>query len=335
MPIKKSPIIRYKILDNCFRNPGKRYFIEDLIAECNKVLFDLDPNSSGISRRQILDDISFMESSEGWAISLSRHRDGKRVFYRYENSSFSINNMPLNEVELSQLKEAIDILSQFKGIPQFDWFSELIPKLSQGMVKERSNVFMEFESNDFLKGKDFLGELYNAIKFQKVLQIAYKPFEIEMPYDVVLHPYYLKQYNNRWFVFGYNPKPDKPDWVMALDRMVEIKEVNMAYIKNIQIDWAEYFEDMIGVTKPNESTTSEVTLHFFGRTGHYIETKPIHGSQKDKWLSKDLLEVRLDVMLNYELERLILSYSDSVKVIQPAILIDIIRVRLENGWKQY
>lgn len=335
MSINKNAFIRYKILDSCFRNSGRRYFIDNLIDECNKVLFEINPNYRGISRRQVFDDISFMESSIGWAISLTRHHDGRRVFYRYEDTSFSINNMPLNKLELSQLKEAIDILSQFKGMPQFDWISELIPKLSQGMVAERTGVFMEFESNDFLRGKDFLGQLFNAIKFHTVLEIAYQPFEINKPYEVVLHPYFLKQYNNRWFIFGYNPKTDISDWVMALDRMVEIKEISIPYIQNLRIDWSEYFEDMVGVTKPFESSVLEVTLHFFGRTGHYIETKPVHGSQKARWLSNDVLEVKLGLMLNYELESLILSYSDSVKVVQPSILIESIRNRLEKGWKQY
>jgi len=78
MATNKNALIRYKVLDNCFRNPGKRYFIGNLIEECNKVLFEIDPNSNGISRRQIFEDIAFMESNEGWNIDLAKHRDGKR-----------------------------------------------------------------------------------------------------------------------------------------------------------------------------------------------------------------------------------------------------------------
>ena len=116
MATNKNALIRYKVLDNCFRNPGKRYFIDDLIEECEKVLLEIDPDSNGISRRQILDDISFMESKDGWKIELTRSRVGRKVFYRYSDPAFSINNMPLNEVEINQLQSAADILSQFKGL---------------------------------------------------------------------------------------------------------------------------------------------------------------------------------------------------------------------------
>ena len=103
MATTKNALIRYKVLDKCFRNPGRRYFIEDLIAECDSILLYIDPDSNGISRRQIFEDIAFMESQEGWSIDLMRHKEGKRVFYRYADISFSINNMPLNEVEINQL----------------------------------------------------------------------------------------------------------------------------------------------------------------------------------------------------------------------------------------
>ena len=92
MATNKNALIRYKVLDNCFRNTGKQYFIEDLIIECEKALDEIDNNSNGISRRQIFDDISFMESKEGWSIELEKKRVGKKVFYRYVEKKFSINN---------------------------------------------------------------------------------------------------------------------------------------------------------------------------------------------------------------------------------------------------
>ena len=336
MATNKNALIRYKVLDNCFRNPGRRYFIDDLIAECESVLLEIDPESNGISRRQIYEDIAFMESKEGWSIELDKIRDGKKVYYRYINMSFSINNMPLNEVEINQLKAAVDILSQFKGMPQFEWVNELVPKLQQGIPSnEVSAPIMEFDSNQYLKGIEHLGSLHNAIFYKKVLSISYQPFENAVPFDVVIHPYFLKQYNNRWFLFGYNPEKQKYDWNLAIDRIISINETQGKYQKNNNIDWQEYFEDIIGVTKPINAETEKVVLHFKGRTGNYMETKPLHGSQKPKWIDNNTLEITLDIIINYELERLILSYADSVAVLQPTTLANAIKSRLGEALKQY
>jgi predicted DNA-binding transcriptional regulator YafY len=337
MSTNKDALIRYKVLDKCFSNIGRRYFIDDLVRECSNMLLEIYPNSSGISRRQILYDINFMESAEGWSIDLKRIKDGKRVYYRYVDPSFSINNMPLNDIEINNLKSALDILSQFKGMPQFEWMNELLPKLKQGIVSENvSPTIMEFDSNKYLRGIDFLGELYNAIYYKKILSIAYQPFENEEPFEIIIHPYFLKQYNNRWFLFGYNPENNKYDWNLAIDRMVNIKEIKGKYQQNDQIDWQEYFVDIIGVTKPFDAEPEKVVLQFKGRTGNYMVTKPLHNSQKKpKRIDDNTIEISLELIINYELERLVLSYADSVKVIKPEYFANTIKNRLENGLKQY
>jgi predicted DNA-binding transcriptional regulator YafY len=332
MPANKNALIRYKVLDKCFRNPGKRYFIEDLMSECEKVLSEIDPNTNGISRKQLFNDISFMESPEGWNIDLVRYKDGKRAYYRYRDIDFSINNMPINEVELVHLKSAYITLSQFKGMPQFEWMEELLTKLRQGMLgAELASPVMEFEHNPYLRGIHHLGTLFNAIVYKKPLIISYKPFDYEHASEVEIHPHYLKQYNGRWFLFGYNPKVDRHDWNLALDRILEIKEDKEGYVESKQINWQEYFDDIIGVTKPEGCKIENIVLQFNGKTGFYIDSKPLHGSQKSKWLSTDTLEIRLQVMVNYELERLILSYADAVRVIEPISLKERIIQRLQEA----
>lgn len=336
MATNKNALIRYKVLDNCFRNPGKRYFIDDLIEECEKVLLEIDQDSNGISRRQILDDISFMESKDGWKIELTRNREGRKVFYRYSDPAFSINNMPLNEVEINQLQSAADILSQFKGMPQFEWVNELVPKLKQGMAsKEAAATIIEFDNNQYLKGIEHLGPLHNAIFYKKVLEISYQPYENDTPYNLIIHPYFLKQYNNRWFLFGYNPEKEKYDWNLALDRILTITEIKGKYQKNNQVDWEEYFEDIIGVTKTVDASVENITLRFFGKTGKYIESKPIHGTQKSKWIDANILEANFQLIINYEFERLILSYADSIKVIKPNKLAVLIKERLKEAYNRY
>ena len=330
----KKALIRYKILDNCFRNPGKKYFIEDLINEIETVLLELNPNSDGISRRQIFEDIAFMESREGWRIELDKKREGKKIYYRYVNPEFSINNMPLTDIEINHIQSAIDVLSHFTGMPQFDWVNEIIPKLQQGISKSDTAV-MEFDHNPYLKGIKFLAVIHAAIIYKKVLKIKYQPFQNETPQIITIHPYFIKQFNNRWFLFGFNPDNGKKDWNLAIDRIADIKETTEKYLRNKEINWKDYFEDIIGVTKIENRAVEEIVLHFYGNTGNYIETKPLHGSQKAKWIKVGSLEVKLSIILNYEFESLILSFADSVKVVSPKHLRAIIKKRVKQANEYY
>ena len=79
----------------------------------------------------------------------------------------------------------------------------------------------------------------------------------------------------------------------------------------------------------------EIILHFFGITGKYVENKPIHETQKHKWIDDETLEVRFKVIPNYELERLILSYGPSVKIIQPDFLVNNMTISYNKSIENY
>jgi len=148
----KHAIIRYQTLDKCFRNSGRNYAIEDLVVECNKAIYEYSGINDGVKKRQIYEDIRFMESEQGWNIELAKKKEGRRVFYKYENPKFSISNQPLNETEANQLREALLTLDRFKGLPQYNWINELNTRLEASFnLKQKSDVIISFEENEYLK----------------------------------------------------------------------------------------------------------------------------------------------------------------------------------------
>ncbi|WP_462266482.1 helix-turn-helix transcriptional regulator [Mucilaginibacter sp.] len=290
--------------------------------------------SGGISRRQLFEDIRFMESADGWNIELLRLREGRKIFYRYKDPAYSINNMPLNEAEINELRSAIELIGRFEGMPQFEWIELLMTKLQIGKnTSAKSESVVGFDHNAYLKGIEHIRPLYHAITYHKVLEIKYRPFEEAQAFKLHFHPYYLRQYNNRWFIFGFNPDVEKSDWNLALDRIETIYETSLNFQTNSSINWSEYFEDIIGVTKPAGVPIEKIKLHFFGKSGHYMVAKPIHGSQKSKWLNDSTLELTLELIINYELERLILSYCDTINVIEPPALKQRIADRISHAFE--
>jgi len=335
MAINKNAHIRYQVLDRCFKNTGRNYTIEDLLDECNQALVIDDPQTEGIKRRQLYDDIKFMESEAGFGVEFNKKRIGRKVCYSYLDPNFSINNQPVNESEVAQLKSALQILNRFSGSPQFEWVQELIPKLENqfGLIK-KDNPCISFETNIDLKGIEHLSPLFNAILNKRVLQINYQNFKANEVEVFDFHPYYLKQYNNRWFVFGYNPNEENYYWNLALDRISSIKELNSTSYHQQNIDWDDYFYDMIGVTKYQDSELQDVELLFDSQTAPYVQTKPLHPSQKHQITDQGLV-VKLKLHLNYELEQNILAFGEKVTVLSPNTLKEKIRSRIEVSLKNY
>ncbi|HBU79066.1 MAG TPA: WYL domain-containing protein [Muricauda sp.] len=317
MAITKNAIIRYQALDKCFRNPGRRFYIEDLLEICNEAITELDPKSSGIKKRQLYDDITFMESSQGWGIPLERVKDGRKTYFRYTDSSFSINSQPINELEAEQLKSAMMVLKRFKGMPQFEWINELLPKLDDSFkLSNHSDNIISFDRNEFLKGTEHLSPLFNAILYKQTLQITYQSFKSDTEQEIIFHPYHLKNYNNRWFLFGKSGNYENLT-NLALDRINEIQNSNVAFIENGMLDFDEYFEDIIGVSKTIEDEPLKIELYATKRLAPYIKTKPLHGSQKTISETTDGYSFSIEVIPNYELEQLLLSFGEAIKILAP------------------
>ncbi len=335
MATNKHATIRYHALDLCFSNPGRRYFIEDLIDACNNAIYDYTGTLEGIKRRQIFDDIKFMESEQGWSIPLDKIREGKRVYYRYSDKNFSIKKQAINESEANQLKETLSILNRFKGMPQFDWMEEMLIRIeSEFKLKTNIKPIVSFEQNQYLKGLNFFSELFNAIHYKKVIDAYYQSFKQEKPVKMSLHPYYLKQYNNRWFLFALNENTNSIS-NLALDRIIEIKEINKQYIENKSIDFEEYFDDVVGVTVAENQQPIKILLQINNNLFPYIHSKPIHGSQKIKVRYNNYVIIELFLQLNYEFISLLFSYGEDVTVIEPEQLRTIIKSKAEKVFKNY
>lgn len=335
MATNKHATIRYQALDRCFSNFGRKFFIEDLIEACNNALYELTGIADGVRRRQIFNDISFMESSQGWAIPLEKIPDGNRKYYRYSDKSFSINKRIFSPYEASQITETLSILSRFKGMPHFDWIEEVQIRLKEVFhFKDDSKSFVGFEQNPYLKGLDFFGTIFNAILNKRVLRVTYQGFKQTEPTTALFHLYYLKQFNNRWFVFGFNQDFESIS-NCALDRILEVNETNEKYIENENIDFEEYFEDMVGVSSNKEDTPVKVILEINKDVWPYIETKPLHGSQKVIERADEYVRIQLEVIINFELTTLIFSFGEGVKVIEPEQLQQAIMSRAENLLKKY
>ena len=148
-----------------------------------------------------------------------------------------------------------------------------------------------------------------------------------------MHPQYLKQYNNRWFVFGTHSKYN-PVTTLAVDRISYIEEVNAVYEVS-DIDFTERYEDIIGITRAERKEPVRIELQANTGLASYILTKPLHGSQKNGVINEAGLQFSIEVIPNYELEEQILAYGEAIKVISPPEFVMKIKERIRASLDNY
>jgi predicted DNA-binding transcriptional regulator YafY len=301
----------------------------DLLQACNDELEQYDGTS--VTERQVRADIEFMERDAGGAIPLERVRNGHRVYYRYEDPSFSINNLPITQSEYDLLTDTIQMLRRFKGMPSYIGMDTMIAKLETVFnVDKNVTSYVAFSQNEELTGLQHFTPLLEAIASKSVLMVRYHKFGGTIS-ELTVHPYQLRQYNNRWFLVGMddqmmdtNPLSiyplDRIDW---LTRQPAVKYI--PYAGNIE----DAFKDIVGVSLRRVEPINHIILRAYHPTADYIRTKPIHPSQRIIAEEKDYVEFSLDIKVNYELVTILTSYADCCEVIEPHSLRAQIRERGE------
>jgi len=332
MAQNKGAIVRYRAIDRCLRSKHGRYGWEELAQACSEALFDAFSERMTVSRRQIFLDLNHMESNAGYRAEIEHYRDGKKMYYRYADPNFSIEKMPITDDEMEQLKETILMLNRFKGMPQFEWMEELLSKLEDKFhLKSSEDSVIGFEQNLDLKELENITPLFEAIINKQVLNIRYKSFKKNKPITCEVHPYYLKQYNNRWFLFGWNTEFGAIT-NFSLDRIEAVSHMLGEYKpKPAGLDFDEYFDDVVGVTIP-KGKVEHIVMRVAPDRYPYIKNKPLHPSQHN--YDKEF-RVSIDVKPNNELIALLLSFGSQLEVLEPQNIREMMKEHVKTLNKFY
>ncbi len=333
MATNKHATIRYQALDKCFSNFGRRFFIEDLVDACASAIYDFTGIADGVKRRQIYDDITFMESEVGYSIPLIRHKEGLRTYYRYEDKEFSINLQPLSRSESEQLQSTMLMLSRFRGLPQFDWLDESLARFESNfkLVHKEVENMVFFEQNPYLRGLEHFSGLFTATISHQALSIEYHPAFGQVRIYTI-HPYALKQHASRWYIVGLSVVEGLESRLLtlAIDRIERFEPISVEFIPNEIVDLEEYFDDVLGVTINSSAKPERIRLKIDSKRYNFIATKPLHHSQKLVKSGDGYVVIELKIGYNYELETTLLEFADTVEILEPQHLRERIRERAER-----
>ena len=347
MPTNKDALIRIKILDDLLSNKGHRYTWDELVEEVNGRLLDFDKTQ--VTRRCIEKDVAFIESYFGGdirrervAAESERGRPIEKVRVYYDDSNFSIFSKKISSEEAYLLKQIVGTLGQFDGLPDFSVIAGLVnskfAKSFENSIGERHII--SFEKNPLEDNKNIFAKLFLAISREQVIKLNYHLYSNTNDIKHILfHPYFLKEYNHRWFVFGIADS-DQFKLQFALDRIDEVEPLPAnKYIEyNGQFD--EWFDDIIGVSKQQDDTLHKIIFWVSEKEHHYIATKPLHLSQKTIKNDSDLRSkypqlkggtfFSIECMKNYELIRELCSYAGDLVVLEPTLIKEDVIKRIKS-----
>ena len=308
--------LRYNILDYCFRN--KSYGFEELLRVLNEGIAEFYPGE-GIAARTLREDLKvFRDKEKGFNAPLPE----KIRLLKYSDTSFSIAQRPLLKYEQYLIDAVQQLLTRFENHPKYNKLSEALIEFQDEEEQENlASKILFYDHNEEYKGIKHLKPLYLAIKKKQSLQITYQGFNEESSTVFEFHPHILKQYNRRWFVYGFNKSREIKEWSIPLDeRLINFITLEEADYLESDTNWEIFFRTMVGVVRPKDAQIEKVVIRFYNGRENYFKTKPFQPDYEEFFEEKKQDQVWFETIINKELVQQLLSYGQDVEVLEPEAL---------------
>ena len=335
MPANKDQLLRYKVLNSCFKDTSRLYDINALVECCQQEMLRVYDKS--VSKRSVQNDLQLLQI-EPYNVEFDEVLK-KQHFYRYADTSFNLEVVSdLTKREKTALHDTVELLRPMcedpdTATPLMQWMFMSLQRLEAGVPLTEKSPRVAFENNDALAGMGNFNVLLESIINHRPVSLRYKSFHSDEAKDINVHPYYLKQYNGRWYLIATADGYDSIS-TYALDRILTVGIWKSTY-RPCNVDLDELFADTIGVTVNPEAKVERVVLKVDAKRYPYVETKPF--SEKQRIVKKDdeTITISFPIRVNKELIAEILSFSSDIEVIEPLELRTIIARKISDLNNKY
>ena len=286
--MKYSQLHRFYLIDSFLYLNTEGMSTKEMLERINSSLSEegLPP----ITLRQLQNDFNDMRDQLNAPIDNGR---GQRKV-KYDDVSFCVFNRTREPYKITDAENIMD--------GRLNWLRLQMDYMQESFFNDKLLEVIDYEDNMQLANIDGLPKILRAIIKERVIAFQYaKKFSVETDRRVV-HPYFLHQYNNRWYLFALcrakdNPKAgERPDSsrdgirCYALDRISDIGDANVKGIHYESITVQElrtykrkYFSHIVGVMNDGRGDITDMTLIFDFGSGN-------EGKDKEARLFYNLLK---------------------------------------------
>lgn len=327
MATQYNSIIRLKKIDECLRNKTKVYNLSELIDSISQEL-EQQGKQVKVSERTVYDDLKFLKDEYGpFEAPILRTNDKG---YHYAGSNYSIFNPMQDKDSLKKIQSSLSALRQVAKMKGFEDLRDIVTRMEASYnfdEEERIDPIVYLEEGLNIAAQKYIEPLKSYIKEKKTISITYQPFD-KPAYARIVSPYFLKEYNNRWFLFGHQHaiKVDGYEGIthLSLDRITAIASSLRTYEAPGNLDIKTHLNDVIGVSVLKDDKLT-ITFKVHGGRRHYVDTKKIHHSQKTIKLNAEFGEFSIVVIPNNELYSHLLSFGGDLEIVGPQVVRDKMR----------
>lgn len=188
------------------------------------------------------------------------------------------------------------------------------------------------------RGTTFLNAIIEAMQKNVELQVDYQRYEGEKEehlQEFHIQPYALKVFNRRWYLLGYIK--EKNDLrIIALDRILDIKELSNIFELPEDFDARKYFANVVGIYVNKDLPVTKVKIRAYGIQADYLRSSPLHKSQSECRSKRgEFAEFTFRLCITPEFVSQLLAMGEKIEVQEPQELKEEMMMRINRMLKYY
>jgi predicted DNA-binding transcriptional regulator YafY len=270
----------------CLKNKQKPpKSVEDIVDYVN------EHNDFVVSKRTIERDLRVLREQFGIEISFNKSK------IRYEISEDF--DPVTDEEQLNKLLAMAEMVNKFQD-------------LSKRLLSDKNFIYFAHQQNYGLISNK-IATIIKAIRLGQKVEILHQKFKDEKPELRVVEPAAVVEHDSMWFLIGFNEKRETRTF--GIDRIQKIDILNQqSSAKKFELQKA--FDNCLGVTQFDDEPV-DIKLLFTPIQGKYVKSNPLAKSQEIVEDNEAGLLIKLRLVNNFELKAKLLSYGDTVEVLEP------------------
>jgi predicted DNA-binding transcriptional regulator YafY len=318
MPTNKNAYQRYVVIDSLLRNKMRPFpTMQDIIDACWERL-DVETTVNTIEK-----DIKQMRKlvPDGFEAPIRYDRLAKG--YHYTDPDFKLGNLDLSTDDIASIRESLALVQSIGAGRIDEKFSHAMQKVLATVAEvyeqpqnKQAAAYLQTMSVPPSRGFEHFELFAKACREQIPVSFVHYAYRKRRFTTVALHPFLIKEFDNKWYLFGYSEKHGAVRH-FGFDRIFSPLLLQKPFSTFDQTQTFEVLANSYGVFPIPEAKKQRIKLGVSSLATHYFEAYPLHRSQVLNKAADGSAELILELVPTIELSRLILWHGRHVQVLSP------------------
>ena len=206
-----------------------------------------------------------------------------------------------------------------------------IEGMTELALKHREKILL----SEAPTGVENVQVILEAIDKKRGIECDYYSFNKKSVKHQLLIPYFLRTWEQRWYLAAEPENHHHGISIFALERMENVILTKEKMLPSNKITVEEYFEGSFGVNHSDEQKPEKIRIKVYDTQVEYVKRLPIHESQEEVEINSEwsIFEYRLVPCYNFYQQ--LLWHREKLEVLEPQYVRDEIKAAIKKMLEHY